>query len=220
MDDASMTQDFAAKRQQMIDSLRASHIHDERVLAALGSIPREVFVEQPQHAQAYEDRALPIYMGQTISQPLMVAIMTQALRLQGQERVLEIGTGSGYQAAILSRLAAWVYSVERIQQLAAMAAKRLSKLGMLNVSIYVGDGSLGWPGEAPYDRIIVTAAAPDIPQRLYEQLVMWGLMVIPVGGPDRQDLLLVRRASWGQETYSLGGCLFVPLVGEEGWHTQ
>ncbi len=212
-----MAQDFEEKRQQLIDSLRASRIHDERVLAAIGSIPREAFVEEPHHALAYEDRALPIYMGQSISQPLMVATMTQALRLQGHERVLEIGTGSGYQAAILSRLAAWVYSVERIQQLALMAAKRLLKLGMGNVTIYIGDGSLGWPDEAPYDRILVTAAAPGIPDYLYEQLAMWGLMVIPVGGSERQELLLVRRASWGQEMYSLGGCLFVPLVGEGGW---
>lgn len=215
-----MAQDFEAKRQQLIESLRASGIEDERTLAAVASVPREFFVDEAHADLAYEDRALPIYMGQSISQPLMVATMTQALHLHGQERVLEIGTGSGYQTAILSRLAAWVYSVERIQQLAAIASKRLSKMEVSNVTIYVGDGSLGWPDEAPYDRILVTAAAPDIPVHLYEQLVTWGMMIIPVGGPEHQDLLAVHRAPWGQEKRNLGGCLFVPLVGEEGWHLR
>ena len=215
-----MAHDFEAKRRQLIESLRASGIHDERTLAAVASVPREFFVDEAHADLAYEDRALPIYMGQSISQPLMVATMTQALQLRGQERVLEIGSGSGYQTAILSRLAAWVYSVERIQQLAAVAAKRLSKMGMSNVTIYVGDGSLGWPDEAPYDRILVTAAAPDIPLHLYEQLVTWGIMIIPVGGPEHQDLLAVLRAPWGQEKRNLGGCLFVPLVGQEGWHLR
>lgn len=215
-----MAQDFEAKRQQLVESLRASGIQDERTLAAVASVPREFFVDEAHADLAYEDRALPIYMGQSISQPLMVATMTQALQLRGQERVLEIGTGSGYQTAILSRLAAQVYSVERIQQLAAVASKRLSKMGVSNVTIYVGDGSLGWPDEAPYDRILVTAAAPDIPIHLYEQLVTWGMMIIPVGGPEHQDLLAVHRAPWGQEKRNLGGCLFVPLVGEEGWHLR
>src|SRR5205807_5891938 len=131
-------------RQQLLASLRAAGIHDERVLAALDSTPREAFVDEAHYSQAYEDRALPIHMGQTISQPLMVATMTQALQLRGQERVLEIGTGSGYQTAILSRLVEHVYSVERYQQLAYRAAKRLLELGLKNVSVYVGDGSLGW----------------------------------------------------------------------------
>jgi len=212
-----MAYDFEAKRQQLLESLRATAIHDERVLAAIGSTPRETFVDQAHYSQAYEDRALPILMGQTISQPLMVATMTQALQLRGQERVLEIGTGSGYQAAVLSQLAAHIYSVERIQQLACIAARRMSKLGRQNVTIYVGDGSLGWEDEAPYDRILVTAAAPEVPAHLYDQLVTWGMMVIPVGRHDHQELLVVHRAPWGPETRSLGGCLFVPLVGEEGW---
>jgi protein-L-isoaspartate(D-aspartate) O-methyltransferase len=213
-----MAQDFEEKRQQLVESLRASGIEDEWTLAAVASVQRECFVDQSYADLAYEDRALPISMGQSISQPLMVATMTQALQLRGQERVLEIGTGSGYQTAILARLAAWVYSVERIQQLAAIASKRLSKLGVDNVTIYVGDGSLGWPDEAPYDRILVTAAAPDIPTGLYEQLVTWGMMVIPVGGSDHQELMAVHRAPWGQERRRLGGCLFVPLMGAAGWH--
>src|SRR5437588_10982919 len=140
-----MAYDFEAKRQQLLESLRATAIHDERVLAAIGSTPREAFVDQAHYSQAYEDRALPILMGQTISQPLMVATMTQALQLRGPERVLEIGTGSGYQTAILSHLVSQVYSVERYHQLAYQAAKRLSLMGVQNVSIYVADGSLGWP---------------------------------------------------------------------------
>jgi protein-L-isoaspartate(D-aspartate) O-methyltransferase len=212
-----MEYDFEKKRQQLLASLNDAGIRDTRVLAAIAATPREFFVDETQYNLAYEDRALPIDMGQTISQPLMVATMTQALQLRGQERVLEIGTGSGYQAAILARLAGHVYSVERIQQLACSAFTRLSKLGIDNVTIYVGDGSLGWPEQAPYDRIIVTAAAPDVPAHLFNQLASWGMMVIPVGRPDRQELLVVHRAPWGPEVRSLGGCLFVPLLGEAGW---
>jgi protein-L-isoaspartate(D-aspartate) O-methyltransferase len=212
-----MTDDLERQRQQLIESLRKQGISDERVLGAIASIPRELFLHETQTRRAYEDRALSIGMGQTISQPLMVATMTQALQLRGHEKVLEIGTGSGYQTAILARLAAYVHSVERIQQLACIAVKRLEKLEFSNVSIYVGDGTLGWPDQAPYDRILVTAAAPDVPEQLYLQLVPWGKMVIPVGGQERQDLLVVDRAPWGPEKRSLGGCIFVPLVGAEGW---
>ena len=212
-----MAHDLEKQRQQLIESLRKNGINDERVLGAVADTPREMFLHETQSRMAYEDRALAIGMGQTISQPLMVATMTQALQLRGPERVLEIGTGSGYQTAVLSQLAAHVYSVERIQQLACIAARRMSKLGRQNVTIYVGDGSLGWEDEAPYDRILVTAAAPEVPAHLYDQLVIWGMMVIPVGRPDHQELLVVHRAPWGPETRSLGGCLFVPLVGEEGW---
>jgi protein-L-isoaspartate(D-aspartate) O-methyltransferase len=213
-----MAYDFEKKRQQLLESLRNVGIRDNRVLAAMEAIPREFFVDETQYTLAYDDRALPIDMGQSISQPLMVATMTQALQLRGEERVLEIGTGSGYQTAILARLAGHVYSVERIQQLSCTAFNRVSKLGVGNVTIYVGDGSLGWPEQAPYDRIIVTAAAPEVPARLFDQLVSWGIMVIPVGKPDRQELLMVHRAPWGPEVRSLGGCLFVPLLGEAGWH--
>jgi protein-L-isoaspartate(D-aspartate) O-methyltransferase len=209
------------QRQQLIASLRKMGIRDERVLEAIATVPREIFIDAAQRNWAYADRALPISMGQTISQPLMVATMTQALQLSGKERVLEIGTGSGYQTAILSRLAAYVVSVERYEQLALRAARCLAQLESVkaaNVSVYVGDGSLGWPDAAPYDRILVTAAAPEVPDRLVEQLVEWGMLVIPVGSHERQELLVVHRAPWGKEIRSLGNCVFVPLVGEGGWH--
>ena len=209
------------QRQQLIASLRKMGIRDERVLEAIATVPREIFIDAAQRNWAYADRALPISMGQTISQPLMVATMTQALQLSGKERVLEIGTGSGYQTAILSRLAAYVVSVERYEQLALRAARCLAQLESVkaaNVSVYVGDGSLGWPDAAPYDRILVTAAAPEVPDHLIEQLVEWGMLVIPVGSHTRQELLVVHRAPWGKEIRSLGNCVFVPLVGEGGWH--
>jgi len=212
-----MAENLEVQRQQLIESLRNMGVHDERVLAVIANTPREIFLDEVQGNLAYEDRALPIGMGQTISQPLMVATMTQALQLRGQERVLEIGTGSGYQTAILSRLVEHVYSVERYQQLAYRAAKRLLELGLQNVSVYVGDGSLGWPDQAPYERILVTAAAPEIPMQLLNQLVRWGILVIPVGSHERQELLLVHRAPWGPEVRSLGACVFVPLIGAEGW---
>lgn len=213
-----MTQDLEAHRQQLLESLRKSGIYDERVLTAMASIPRELFVNEAHRSFAYADRALPISMGQSISQPFMVAFMTQALELSGKERVLEIGTGSGYQAAILARLAAHVYSVERHQQLAYVAAQHLLQLGLNNISLYVGDGSLGWPDAAPYDRIIVTAAAPLVPQHLVAQLVVGGILVIPVGSQERQRLLAVHKTSFEPQITPLGNCVFVPLVGEEGWH--
>lgn len=206
------------QRQQLVASLRKMGIRDERVLEAIATVPREIFIDEAQRNLAYADRALPINMGQTISQPLMVATMTQALQLSGKERVLEIGTGSGYQTAILSRLAAYVVSIERYEQLAFQAARCLTQLDIDNVAVYVGDGSLGWPEAAPYDRILVTAAAPEVPDRLVEQLVEWGMLVIPVGGHTWQELLVVHRAPWGKEIRSLGNCVFVPLVGEGGWH--
>lgn len=212
-----MDRQFESKRQQLIESLRRMGIHDERVLTALASTPREDFLATSQQTAAYEDRALGIGLGQTISQPLMVATMTQALQLRGSERVLEIGTGSGYQTAVLARLASYVYSVERYQQLACQAACRLQKLGLTNVSLYVGDGSLGWPDAAPYDRILVTAASPAIPARLLLQLVRGGILVVPVGMREYQELLFIRRTLDRPEIRNLGGCLFVPLVGAEGW---
>ncbi|HET9919467.1 MAG TPA: protein-L-isoaspartate(D-aspartate) O-methyltransferase [Ktedonobacteraceae bacterium] len=205
------------QRQQLIASLCKNGIQDERVLAAMSEVPRERFVDPAQRQLAYADSALPIIMGQTISQPLVVATMTQALKLRGHERVLEIGTGSGYQTAILARLAGHVYSVERHQQLSYHAAVRLWQMGAYNVSLYVGDGSLGWPAAAPYDRILVTAAAPAVPPVLLEQLVTWGMLVVPVGSQERQDLYVVHRAPWGPEKYSLGSCIFVPLIGQQGW---
>ena len=215
-----MDKQLESKHQQLIASLRHMGVYDERVLSTLASIPREQFIEPSLQTVAYEDRALGIGLGQTISQPLMVAVMTQALQLQGCERVLEIGTGSGYQTAILARLCGHVYSIERYSQLAYQAAGRLQKLGLTNVSIYVGDGSLGWLDEAPYKRILVTAASPIIPDRLLLQLVHGGLLVVPVGTREHQDLLVIRRTHGQPEIENLGGCLFVPLVGADGWHEQ
>ena len=213
-----MTHNLEAQRRQLINALHNAGIHDERLLTVLATTPREMFIDEARRHLAYTDNALPISMGQTISQPFIVALMTQALQLRGMERVLEIGTGSGYQTVILARLAAHVYSVERHQQLAYEAALHLEQLGIQNVSLYVGDGSLGWTDAAPYDRILVTAAAPQVPMQLVNQLVTWGMLVIPVGSQERQDLLVVHRAPWGPETHSLGGCVFVPLIGEEGWN--
>jgi protein-L-isoaspartate(D-aspartate) O-methyltransferase len=212
-----MAHDLEKQRQHLIESLRKNGITDERVLAAVADTPREMFLHETQFSMAYEDRALTIGMGQTISQPLIVATMTQALQLDGNERILEIGTGSGYQTAILARLAGYIYSIERIQQLACLAFKRLEKIGCSNVSVLVGDGSLGWPDQAPYDRILVAAAAPEVSEHLFKQLVLWGKMVIPVGGQERQELYVIHRAPWGPEKRSLGGCIFVPLVGAAGW---
>jgi protein-L-isoaspartate(D-aspartate) O-methyltransferase len=213
-----MAHDIEKQRQHLIESLRKNGIADERVLAAVADTPREMFLHETQYKMAYENRALSIGMGQTISQPLIVATMTQALQLKGNERILEIGTGSGYQTAILARLAGNVYSIERIQQLAYLALKRLVNLAYSNVTVFVGDGSLGWPDQAPYDCILVTAAAPEVSERLYEQLRLWGKMVIPIGGQARQELFVIHRAPWGPEKRSLGGCIFVPLVGAAGWN--
>lgn len=215
-----MSSQRESKRQQLFAALRSAGVGDARVLAALAAVPRELFIDTAFQTLAYEDRSLGIGCGQTISQPFMVAMMTQALQLQGSERVLEIGTGSGYQTAILAHLASHVYSVERYQELAYQAACRLQQLRLSNVSLFVGDGSLGWVDEAPYDCILVTAASPVIPARLILQLVRGGILVVPVGGRDHQDLLRIRRTSGQPEIQNLGGCLFVPLVGVEGWEEQ
>jgi protein-L-isoaspartate(D-aspartate) O-methyltransferase len=166
---------------------------------------------------AYADRALPLGLGQTISQPLMVAVMTQALHLTGRERVLEVGTGSGYQTAILGRIAASVYTIERHAELTIPVAHRLASIGISNVTLLVGDGSLGWPEEAPYDRILVTAGAPAIPGPLLDQLISGCILVIPVGRVDLQELQVVQKGTDTIYIQSLGRCVFVPLLGEEGW---
>ncbi len=213
---------YARLRKKMVDSqIRARGLRDERVLAAMEKIPRHLFVEPALVDQAYNDTPLPIGEGQTISQPYMVALMTEALALTGKEKVLEIGTGSGYQTAILAELAEQVFSIERIASLAAAARKILDQLGYYNVAIRVGDGSLGWREEAPFDAIIVTAGAPRIPRPLVEQLAIGGRLVVPVGGRFTQELYRVTRLSADPndvETEALGGCRFVDLVGEHGWH--
>ena len=212
-----MTHDLSLQRQQLIAQLVQSGIKDARVLRALTSVPREHFVDSEQRSRAYANQALPLVLGQTISQPQMVAVMTQALRLADSQRVLEIGTGSGYQTAILSQLSAHVYSIERYALLSEQAAIRLGQLGYTNVTLQVGDGSLGWSEHAPYDRVLVTAAAPHVPMQLVAQLTLGGLLVIPIGDQHQQDLRVIRRVPWGKRERSLGACVFVPLIGADGW---
>ena len=198
--------------------LRRRGIRDPRVLAAMGSVPRHLFVPPPERPHAYADRALPLELGQTISQPYMVAFMTEALRPRAFDRVLEVGTGSGYQTAILARIAAEVFTIERIGDLQGGAREILDGLGVTNVRYRVGDGTLGWPEHAPYDRILVTAGAPAVPSALVEQLASdGGTMVIPVGESDLQELIAVTRRGDEQVVASLLECRFVPLVGDEGW---
>jgi len=212
---------FRKPRTRMVETqIEARGISDARVLRAMDVIPRHLFVDEGLIEQAYNDSPLPIGEHQTISQPYIVALMTQALELKGRERVLEIGTGCGYQTAVLASLADRVFSVERIASLAASARKILDKLNFYNVAIRVGDGSYGWREEAPFDAIITTAGAPEIPQYLVEQLAAGGRMVVPVGGRDVQTLYkLTRSAENPQEIKKedLGGCRFVSLIGESGW---
>lgn len=197
--------------------LQQRGVRDPRVMAAMARTRRDLFVPENRRAQAYDDNALPIGQGQTISQPFMVALMTQALELTGDEIVLEIGTGSGYQAAILSQLCRQVVTVERIEELSARARRTLTELGYENIDFYVGDGTLGCPQQAPYDGIIVTAAAPDIPAPLYNQLKPGGRLVIPVGDELLQSLLVVVRSGPEPEIREVCECRFVKLFGEAAW---
>jgi protein-L-isoaspartate(D-aspartate) O-methyltransferase len=213
-----MVDDNARRRDDMLtQQLIKRGIRDARVLQAMRDVPRHHFVPAQQRSMAYEDMPLPIGHAQTISQPLMVGMMTEALRLQGHERVLEIGTGSGYQAAILSRLASVVFSIERIAELAVQARITLAMRGIMNVHILVGDGSMGLPEHGPYDAIVVTAAAPKIPPALVEQLAPGGRLVIPVGDRHEQTLMRVTASDSGPKIEALGGCRFVPLIGQQGW---
>ena len=198
--------------------LRQRGIRDPHVLDALASVPRHLFVPPAERTHAYEDRALPLEMGQTISQPYIVAFMTEALQVRSGDRVLEVGTGSGYQTAVLARLAALVFTVERIGELQRTARMVLAEIAVDNVFFHVGDGSCGWAEHAPYDRILVSAGAPDVPEALRAQLSSdGGRMVIPVGDSDLQELVAVTRIEDDFTSESLIGCRFVPLVGDEGW---
>ena len=210
--------DASAARERMVErQLRRRGIGDERVLRAMGRVPRELFVPESIRAHAYDDGAFPIGHRQTISQPFVVATICALLRLYGTERVLDVGTGSGYQAAVLSELAAEVVTIERIPELAAEAERRLSELGLTNVDVRVGDGSLGVPDRAPFDGVAVAAAAPTVPPALYDQLAEGGRLVLPRGSRWGQELVLVSRTVDGPTELNSISCRFVPLVGDEGF---
>lgn len=221
MGEDGMDAQFAAARRLMVEEqLRARGIRDERVLKAMAEVPRHLFVPDKYQNLAYEDQPLPIGSGQTISQPYMVAIMVEALELKGDEVVLEVGTGSGYQAAILSLLARKVYSVEIIPELAEDARERLKQLGYENVEVVLGNGSLGWKKGGPYDAIVVAAAAPKVPESLIDQLKEGRSLVIPVGDYSLQNCVRVKKEEGKVRFEDLGACSFVPLVGEEGWKKE
>lgn len=212
---------YLATRNWMVDTQLISRgISDPRVLAAMRKVPRHRFIPERMWDQAYNDYPLPIGEDQTISQPYMVALMTEILELKGPERVLEIGAGSGYQAAILAELAAAVFTIDRLASLAEAAQKKLQELGYTNVQVRVGDGTLGWSEESPFDAIIVTAGAPQIPRPLVEQLALGGRLAIPVGDQFSQTLTLVRQTEKGLKYEYHGGCRFVRLVGQHGWHGE
>lgn len=211
--------DYEVARRKMVETqIAARGIRDPRVLEVMRQIPRHLFLDEGMWDQAYQDHPLPIGEKQTISQPYIVALMTEALELTPRDKVLEIGTGSGYQTAILASLCDWVYSVERIRSLALKARRVLDELRLYNVSIKIGDGTEGWPEHAPYQAILVTAGAPEIPLPLKEQLAEGGRLVIPVGDRFSQSLykLVKRKEEFHQE--DLGGCRFVDLVGKYGWN--
>ena len=205
--------DYADERRRMVDEqIRARGIKDERVLRAMEEVPRHLFVPESMRECAYADEALPIGEGQTISQPYMVALMSECLEFRGGEKVLEVGCGSGYQAAVLGLLAKKVYSVERVEKLFLQAKERLDMLGYENVCVIHGDGSVGYKKEAPYDRIIVTAAASKVPDELLGQLKEGGILVIPVGGAFMQNLLKIRKVKGEFVEERVTYCVFVPLV--------
>lgn len=206
-------------KQVFLETLARRGIKDKRVLEAMETVPREAFVGRHQADFAYDDNPLPIEEGQTISQPYIVALMTEAMKLEPDDTVLEIGSGSGYAAAVLSRIVKQVYTVERHQVLARLAREHLAKLGYDNVTVLCGDGTLGWPEHAPFDAIVVTAGAPNVPQSLVRQLTIGGRLVIPAGASlHQQKLLRITRVSDDKtETEDLGGVRFVPLIGKEGW---
>lgn len=212
---------FEVARKRMVqEQIIARGITTPRVIETLLKIPRHLFVQEAMADQAYSDGALPIGEKQTISQPYMVALMTELLELKAQDHVLEIGTGSGYQTAVLASLCRRVWTIERIRPLAMQARKVLDALHLLNVNIKVGDGTLGWPEEAPFDAILVTAGAPAVPEALAEQLAPGGRLVIPVGNEASQTILRIRKEADGSLTSETGvGCRFVPLIGQQGWQT-
>lgn len=208
----------ADERKAMVErQIAARGIRDPRVLAAMLEIPRHLFIPPPYDRGAYDDNPLPIGSGQTISQPYIVALMTELLHPKATDNILEIGAGSGYQAAILSRLVWRLTTIERITTVADMARRNLKSIGIDNVDVIEGDGSLGYPAHAPFDGIIITAATPDVPQPLIEQLADGGILVAPVGGRDIQDLITIYKQGESFKRESRGGVRFVPLIGHHGW---
>lgn len=214
--------DRQGERTRMVETqIAARGVKDRRILAAMERIPREAFLPPEEAARAYEDRAVPIGLGQTLSQPYMVARMTEELRLTGAEKVLEVGTGSGYQTAILAELAGETFTIERIGALTERARKTLTDLGYGNIRFQTGDGTLGWPENAPYDRILVTAGAPAVPETLTGQLAPGGTLVIPVGDERSQMLVSISKTADGRLLRSSSTpCTFVKLVGRQGWTTD
>jgi protein-L-isoaspartate(D-aspartate) O-methyltransferase len=214
-------ENFTRVRSKMVEEQVVSRgIKDPRVIAAMRKVPRHLFVEEALQNQAYSDRPLPIGEKQTISQPYMVAVMTEALQLTGREKVLEIGAGSGYQTAILAEVAGKVFSIERILSLTMKARTLILDLGYANVEITFSDGTQGWVKESPFDAIIVTAGSPDIPQPLVDQLAIGGRLVIPVGDESVQGLIRLTKTEEGVKREDLGGCRFVKLIGKHGWNEE
>lgn len=218
---AKITDEMTIQRLRMVDKLRGEYkIADERVLEAMASLPRHLFVPAAIRSQAYKDNALPIAGGQTISQPFIVARMTELLGLTGQEKVLEIGAGSGYQTAILGALARKVFAIERLPNLVDEANHRLHQLGFRNFTLKDGDGTAGWSTYMPFDAILVAAGGPEIPEPLVQQLKIGGKLVMPLGEDQkRQNLIRVTRTESSFRTENFGPCAFVPLIGEHGWST-
>jgi protein-L-isoaspartate(D-aspartate) O-methyltransferase len=213
-----LVRETALRRRMVEEQIRRRGVRDPRVLSAMEEVPRHLFIPKELRHLAYADEPLPIGEGQTISQPFIVAEMTAALRLSGSEKVLEVGTGSGYQTAILARLCREVVTIERLPSLSAEARSRLAAMEVGNVTFVVGDGSLGSPEHAPFDRILSAAASPSVPAPWVSQLSEGGIIVLPVGGRYEQELTRVTRRDSGTGTESLGGCRFVPLVGMYGFH--
>jgi protein-L-isoaspartate(D-aspartate) O-methyltransferase len=203
--------------ERLIKILREKGITSESVLDAFRRVPRHLFVDKMLYAQAYDDNALPIGSGQTISQPYVVALMTQILKIEKDQKILEIGTGSGFQTAILAQFSRRVYTIERNRDLASFALRRLRDMGYENIVFKTGDGTRGWVQHAPYDRIIVTAGAPAIPQELVDQLAVGGRMIIPAGDRIVQDLEVYEKRADGIDKSKAGSVVFVPLIGEKGW---
>ncbi|MCK8518766.1 protein-L-isoaspartate(D-aspartate) O-methyltransferase [Methanoculleus sp. 7T] len=215
------TDPYRKEREEMVEfQIRARGVRDERVLAAMRKIARHLFVPKGYERFAYEDRPLPIGEGQTISQPYIVAVMTEQLELKPQDRVLEVGTGSGYQAALLAELAGTVVSIERLASLADRAQQNLAQAGVTGVKVVVGDGTEGYPPEAPYDAVIVTAASPSVPDPLIDQLAEGGRLIAPIGPRECQDLVKLVKREGKVERIPLGGVCFVPLIGQFGWRGE